>query len=453
MDFRSFTDTVRMPCCVISVEKKGGSYGVIRILCANEAYKEIMGPAYYDNMPYYELVPQDNKFEDYCFRAAVLGQRMHAYVETRALNAWTDQTLIPLMSDRDDMGYCQYIFEFTKGPETGRMTSVSNEVATTVLKAGMTIIRGERFHESLNEVIDIIVEMSGAEGCRALYIDHENRKIINYAEKRLGHFRDLDGDVITYDLVSTWEALIGVSDAIIISNERDMDRIAEADPVWAESMRESGVKNLVLVPLHRERSVVGYLYVVNFNIDKVVEVKEALQMISYILGTEIANHHLVRKLDEISNVDALTGVGSRRAMQHKMDIIKNGSAETPFGIVNIDLNGLKRVNDEEGHEAGDRLLRQAGEVIRKVYYEDDVYRTGGDEFVVIMYDIDKEAFDRKFKKLREDMEKNADVSFAMGGCWSDGGTDLKEAFRTADERMYRDKDEYYETHQDKKRRY
>ncbi len=453
MDHQEFVDSVGMPCCVIAVEKKGDTYGDIRIQCANDSYKEIMGPAYRDNMLYYELVPQDNKFEDYCYRAAVLKQRMHAYVETKALRCWTDQTLIPLESDRDDIGYCEYIFEFTWEAEVDRMASVSVNEAKIVLEVGMTIIRGESFHESLDKALNIIVDASGAKGCRAIYIDHDKKEVINYGKVlRDKRWQKRETEYITYDLVKEWSDVIDVSDALIIKDERDMEMVAEIDPEWAESMRESGVTSLVMVPLHREKAVVGYLYVVNFDVDRVAEVKEILVMTSYILGTEIANHQLVKKLDEISSVDELTGLGNRRAMHRKMDMIRRAGSKTPFGVVNLDLNGLKAVNDNEGHEAGDALLVQAGEILEKVFYQEDLFRTGGDEFVVIISDIEKDAFDHKLITLRDNMDKNVDVSFAIGEFWSDGSDELKDAFRYADERMYEDKKIFYESHPEKERR-
>ena len=452
MTYQDFVDTVGMPCCVLSVEKRGESYGEIRIVCANKPYKAVMGPAYHDGMLYYELVPQDNKYEDYCYRAAILKQRMHAYVETKALNCWTDQTLIPLESDSDDVGYCQFIFEFTQAGESDRMASVSINVASIVLQVGMTIIRGESFRESMSKVIDIIMDASEAKGCRALFIDHEKKQIINYGERLTkGYWHKGPTDVITYDLVKKWETVIGVSDAVIIKDDQDMEEVSKIDPEWAESMRSSGVTSLVLVPLHREKKVVGYLYVVNFNVSKIVEVKETLEMASYILGTEIANHQLVKKLDEMSSVDELTGVGNRRAMHRKMDQIRSGEGSKAFGVVNIDLNGLKVVNDKLGHEAGDRFLVQAGEVIQKVYYQEDIFRTGGDEFMVLLDGIEENAFNNKINRLREDMEKNSEVSFAIGGFWSDGTTELIHAMRNADEKMYADKEAYYEKHPEKRR--
>ena len=96
---QQFVDCVAMPCCILSVKRTAeGGCGEIRIIAANRPYRLTMGPRYYDGMIYSELVPQDNKFEDHCYRAAILKQRMRAYVETRALRCWTDQTLIPLAS-------------------------------------------------------------------------------------------------------------------------------------------------------------------------------------------------------------------------------------------------------------------------------------------------------------------------------------------------------------------
>lgn len=123
---------------------------------------------------------------------------------------------------------------------------------------------------------------------------------------------------------------------------------------------------------------------------------------------------------------------------------KDRSGESRLGFISIDLNGLKTVNDTEGHEAGDRLLVQAGELLRKVFYYDDIYRTGGDEFVVIMVGVERDTFERKIGRIRRDAVKNSRVSFAIGGQWSDGSDDIGDIFREADEKMYLDKKAYYD---------
>ena len=100
---------------------------------------------------------------------------------------------------------------------------------------------------------------------------------------------------------------------------------------------------------------------------------------------------------------------------------------------------LPEGKSDTGHEAGDKLIVQAGELLRKVFYQEDIFRTGGDEFVIITSGIDQETFYRKVKRLRNDVEKNSRVSFAVGEFWSEGDQNTKDVFRYADERMYADK--------------
>ena len=170
---------------------------------------------------------------------------------------------------------------------------------------------------------------------------------------------------------------------------------------------------------------------------------------SFFLGSEISNFLLMDKLDRMSRVDALTRLRNRHALEEKLKEIHAGM---PFGVINLDLNGLKTVNDRQGHDAGDRLLVKAAEALRKMFYQDDLYRTGGDEFIVLSPGITRESFDRKLERLRESMRKNEELSFALGGFWSDGSVDVGAAFRAADERMYSDKQAYYAQHPERKNR-
>lgn len=455
MDFQSFVDNIDMPCCVLSVEKRpDGKCGEIRIVVSNKPYKDVMGPSYYDNMPYYELVPQDNKFEEYCFRAAVMKQRMHAYVETKALHAWTDQTLIPLASDREDIGYCQFIFEFTETAETNRMATLSASAANSVIKAGLALLSADNFEKCVSQVLEDLMEESGANGAQVLLIDNATEKVINFCEilrQGVEAVHKPGEEAVTYSLIRTWENVIGVSNGLIIKDEQDMLLVEEKNPEWAYSMRSHCVRSLILIPLRRNKETVGYMYLVNFDTSRIVQVKETMELMSFILGSEIYNHILLHRLEELSMVDALTGLRNRRAMVDCMDQISAGEPES-FGVINIDLNGLKTINDTGGHEAGDRILIQAGEILGKVFYQDDLFRTGGDEFIVIMRRIRKAVFDRKLERLHNDMEKNGDVSFAIGAFWSDGSVDVRTAFRLADDRMYEDKKTFYEKNMHLRRR-
>jgi diguanylate cyclase (GGDEF)-like protein len=317
-----------------------------------------------------------------------------------------------------------------------------------VIKACIKLMGASDFQTSVGEVLNIILEASAAHAARILLVDHEKRLVTNFCGRTINDTW-ANPDVLTYDLVQTWESMIGVSNDVIVQNEQDMVALGERNQIWARSMRENHISSLVLIPLRRGKQVVGYMYVVNYDVEKTVEVKELVELMSFFLGSEIYNHILLQKLEELSQVDVLTGAFNRRAMINRMKEIS--ASRCPYGVISIDLNGLKTVNDNEGHEAGDRLLIQAGELFRKVFYQDDVFRTGGDEFVIICKDMDQETFNRKVQRLNMNVEKNG-VACAVGCYWSDGGTDMKTSFRYADEMMYADKKAFYDRYPDLKRR-
>jgi diguanylate cyclase (GGDEF)-like protein len=208
-------------------------------------------------------------------------------------------------------------------------------------------------------------------------------------------------------------------------------------------MRSYKVESLVLVPLRRGTTIVGYLYVINFDTGKVVEVKSLLELMSFILGSEIANHVLMNKLEYMSTTDALTGISNRHAMMQRISEIDDAAEHVPFGVLSIDLNGLKTVNDQQGHEAGDRMLIAATKVLRGIFRRNDLYRIGGDEFLVISTDISEDTFYGKLDMLHYTLSTQDEVSFSIGSFWTDGSESAHHAVNIADERMYADKRAFY----------
>lgn len=150
---------------------------------------------------------------------------------------------------------------------------------------------------------------------------------------------------------------------------------------------------------------------------------------------------------EIASRDALTGVKSRHAYAEKEreldELIANGTAGE-FGIVVCDLNGLKLINDEFGHKAGDERIRQASRVICELFSHSPVYRNGGDEFVVYLAGRDYEDRDQLMQALHDRSVANiptGEVVISGGMATFDAGADarLRPMFERADAAMYREK--------------
>jgi len=451
MDFQKFVDDVALPCCVMSVKKKeDGTCGDINITCANAPYKKEMGAAYHDGMVYHELVPKDPKFESFVFRSAFMKKRLHAYVETKALNAWTDQVIIPLESDEENVGYCQFMFEFTKEGDPTRMSDVSIANAKAVIQANIELQGSDVFEEGLSKALRDIMIMAEANACRVMLIDHDRKIAINFCEVladsgiKLKYYSEGKDGVISYHDVNSWEEMLGLSNSIIVKEPSEFKRLAQYNPDWVSQITGYNVQSIILVPLKQNKEIIGYLYVTDFNTDKYVETKELVELMAFFLGTQISNHLMMNQLETLSKVDTLTDIYNRNEMAEMVKSLQGNS----FGLINLDLNGLKAVNDTYGHTEGDKLLVKASNLLKSVFRKTDVYRAGGDEFMVILPNMPEELFYKKVETLKSVMEKDGSVSFAMGAIFSDGTDDVHDIFVRSDELMYEDKKRIYEKRPD-----
>nr|MCR5105011.1 GGDEF domain-containing protein [Eubacterium sp.] len=173
---------------------------------------------------------------------------------------------------------------------------------------------------------------------------------------------------------------------------------------------------------------------------------------TFIISSEIYNNLLMDRLKILSSKDMLTGVMNRNEMNNYVDKLSAVEDSEPISVGTIftDLNGLKIVNDEQGHVAGDKLLKAAANALEEVFDESCIFRAGGDEFTIIVIGISEEELKKDIELIREAEEKY-DVSFAIGASFESDRKNVRAALRKADEEMYADKKRYYELHPDKKR--
>ena len=122
-----------------------------------------------------------------------------------------------------------------------------------------------------------------------------------------------------------------------------------------------------------------------------------------------------------------------------------------MGVIFADLNGLKSVNDDIGHEAGDKLLKDAASALRDVFAVHEIFRAGGDEFTVILINVTENELNEKVEKLRTVSKNYTDLVFAIGAAYESDAVNVRTALQNADKLMYEDKKRYYDLHPEKKR--
>lgn len=458
MDFQALVDSFSQAAVLLSVEKKEeGKYGDIRFVVGNAPYK-VITPNFRPNAIYSDVIPKEPNFEDFCYRCAVLKQHLHAYVDTKSMNAWFDGTYIPLDSslDTDKLSYMVFTFFFTENPDAERMSDISMESASFVVQTCINLRGADNFLVAMNKVIADIQEKTDSFSSVIFMIDEENDKFAPLCSK----FRDDAAKIedyteyLTKDVVYSWLEMVKDRDAVFIKDEQDLEEVKKVNPVWAESLKGAGVESVVLVPLRQGKKVIGVLFTTNFNVDKIVEIKEFITLAAFFLSAEISNNLMLEQLEYMSNIDVLTGIKNRNAMNARVDwhISNKMQVRTPFGIVFADLNGLKTCNDNYGHEEGDKLLKNAANLLKEVFPDDEIYRAGGDEFVVIVPGAEKADFEKKVSEIKKKSSYGCDVCFAIGSHWTEDADKLRMAMHLADEAMYDDKDEFYKTHSDISRR-
>ena len=205
-----------------------------------------------------------------------------------------------------------------------------------------------------------------------------------------------------------------------------------------EMLKAQQVWRLLAVPLMKGGAMVGFLGVDNPRAH--YDDATLLASIQFFVTNSLDRKKQQAYLEKLSYRDMLTGLYNRNRYIERLEAYKQVQ-DQQIGAIYIDLNGLKKVNDEQGHRAGDELIVRAAGTIAGIFAE-DAYRVGGDEFVVILLDVSREEFARKTEQLRRQMQENS-VDASIGEVWQASTENLEDLLRRADENMYREKKRYY----------
>ena len=150
-----------------------------------------------------------------------------------------------------------------------------------------------------------------------------------------------------------------------------------------------------------------------------------------------------KALKSMANTDSMTGVRNKHAYLETEAQLSNRIREgdiDKLALVACDINGLKYVNDTKGHAAGDQLIKDACALICDIFSHGSVYRTGGDEFVVILqgkgYDTRNEIIAAFNRQVEENIKKNGVVVSIGYSTLQPGDEQLHDIFERADHMMY-----------------
>lgn len=452
INFRELCNCFKQTACVVSIEKKDKVEKEIRIVDGNDPYVNSFKANVYakhdfvPNSIYTDYLVKNLNFEEYVYRSAVKKELLHSYAYPEHFKTWMHMLFIPVDYETEDLAYCLYIMEMNEVFNPELLVNPNDDVYSQVLSATLQLSNTTDFKTSLKNVTREIRKICKALFCCILLVDDEKKRLTIMAEDydlnshRRGMMTYVDESF--YDIVKTWDSLIvDNGNCIIINNESGMEYIKERDPAWYESLVSSNIDSLVLLQLKSGNNQLGYMWVTDFEAEDTPKIKEILEMTTFVLGSQIGNYLLLDKLTKLSSIDFLTGLYNRNRLNNYMNEIME-SEDAPTTLIFLDINGLKKVNDNDGHLAGDNLIRRAANTLISVFTEDEIFRVGGDEFVVILRNVEEKQIQDYLNKLHKKSKKN-DVSFAVGYAMTDKSKNIEALLKEADMNMYNDKRKFY----------
>ena len=452
INFKQLCDGFLQTACVVSVQKLENGYGEMRIVDGNDAYIASFkqGPyakhEFVPNSIYTDYLEKNLNFEDYCYRSAVKKELLHSYAYPEYFQSWMHMLFIPLHYETKELAYCMYIMEINEVFNPELLANPVGDVYSKVLNTTLQLSNTGNFKASLKNVTREIRKICDASFCCILQVDEEKKVLnvlaedrdLNSNRKEMKEYMDDD----FYNLVQTWGPLVDANgNCIIINDEKGMEYIKERNPLWYASLTKSNIHSLVLFRIKAGKDPLGFMWVSDFKSDDTPKIKEALEVTTFVLGSQIGNHLLLDKLTRLSSIDFLTGLFNRSRLNSYMAEIME-MPDYPTALVFLDINGLKKVNDNDGHLAGDNLIRRAANTLLSVFTENDIFRVGGDEFVVILRGAEENQIKDYINKLHKKAKKN-DVSFAVGYAMTNKSEDIEKILKEADTNMYEDKRKFY----------
>lgn len=201
------------------------------------------------------------------------------------------------------------------------------------------------------------------------------------------------------------------------------------------------IDSLISASLKKDDAVTGFIGVDNprHNMNDLT----LLSSLTYFVTNDLEKRHMLQELERMSYVDLLTGLYNRNRYNRVLQDMEH-THPASLGVVYVDMNGLKEINDSYGHDHGDRMIQETANLLQQVFPQ-NAYRIGGDEFIILCGNVSEQVFHAHIDRLHQLLKQHQDINVSIGFFWNAGDFDIRHDIARADERMYIEKQEYYDS--------
>ncbi len=180
-------------------------------------------------------------------------------------------------------------------------------------------------------------------------------------------------------------------------------------------MKKQGLSQIIMSPIISEDGqVTGFVGIDNpcENENK----NSIIQSVAKFIANFLDETELITELNLLSYYDTLTGIKNRHSFGDTIKDFNHRHIDS-LGILYIDIKSLSEINDAKGMLFGDKILKSLANILTE-FYNENVYRVGGDEFVVFEENTSESTFEKNIEKLRERLSTQTDFNVNMGYTWN-----------------------------------
>ena len=238
-------------------------------------------------------------------------------------------------------------------------------------------------------------------------------------------------------LTDPWKAALTQGKCFVLY---DIEKTHQTgDSALYEILKMQNIHSLAAAPMEQDGALIGWLGVDNPPMERLKNISTLLHTLCYFLMLALRRDADKQALIRMGYTDKLTGLLNRNRYIADLENPQVGCV----GVVYLDINGLKDINDLYGHEYGDSILVSCAKMIVSVFPDDQLYRIGGDEFVILCRTAGRDDFYALVQKLICQFDACGKCCAAIGYHWAESSDALQAGICIADNAMYKDKKAYY----------
>ena len=181
-------------------------------------------------------------------------------------------------------------------------------------------------------------------------------------------------------LISDWLPFFEKNDCIIID---DVEQLQKTNPAAYATLHAQEITSLIAAPIFLDNKLAGYIGIDNYDSEKIKNSSYLLLSMAIFLSYAIRHRNHVELLHRLSYHDLLTNALNRNAFMDTLSHFKAGE-NASIGIIYIDINGMKEINDFYGHHQGDKILVTTVAKVFNIFNPGELFRIGGDEFACLV---------------------------------------------------------------------